>query len=95
MKDYFNTVPETEDNRGNYETKAQSQNRILLKLFRVHKSLSPSIAWVYFGDPNVPLTSIRRAISRLTDKGHLVKTATKVIGRYGRSERVWSLIENE
>ena len=39
-----------------------------------------------------PLTSIRRAIHDLTDKGLLFKTDRKRHGLYGRPEYIWSLL---
>lgn len=40
---------------------------------------------------NIPITSVRRAISDLTRNGDLVKTDKQVMGIYGRKEYVWEL----
>ena len=40
---------------------------------------------------NIPITSVRRAISDLTRNGDLVKTDKQVMGIYGRKEYVWRL----
>lgn len=46
---------------------------------------------------HVPITSIRRAMSRLTDEGVLTMTGEKRMGDYNRSNFVWSLknVNNE
>jgi len=38
-----------------------------------------------------PLTSIRRALTNLTNKGLLVKTDAKRMGKYGMENYVWRL----
>jgi len=40
---------------------------------------------------NVPLTSIRRAMSDLTKDSQLVKTSDKIIGLFGLPEHQWQL----
>jgi hypothetical protein len=41
---------------------------------------------------SVPLTSIRRALTKLTDHGHLNMTGEKKMGKYNQPNFVWSLI---
>ena len=43
---------------------------------------------------DVPITSIRRAMTNLTKRGVLVKTDHKRRGRHGRSEYMWQLNPN-
>ena len=43
------------------------------------------------GNRRVPLTSIRRAMNTLTEKGFLEKTTTQREGLYGRPEYLWKL----
>jgi len=38
-----------------------------------------------------PITSVRRALTNLTDAGDLVKTDKQVKGPYGRPEFIWKL----
>ena len=38
---------------------------------------------------NYPITSIRRAINSLTNKGHLKKTKNRKKGLYGRDNYLW------
>jgi len=43
--------------------------------------------------PMWPLTSVRRAISNLTDKQELRITMERIMGHYGRPEHLWTLSE--
>jgi len=53
---------------------------------------SPSdIHHAIWGDGIVPLTSVRRAMSNLTKKGILMKTARQKDGVYGKPEYLWQL----
>jgi hypothetical protein len=40
---------------------------------------------------NCPITSIRRAITNLTDAGKIIKTDQYVKGNYGKLEHLWEL----
>ena len=89
QKEYFNTT--------NLEGKALSerikgsaqQGKKILALFVEKKSLTPSEVYEYF-NREFPITSARRAINVLTDKGLLVKTDKKKVGLFGANEHYWS-----
>ena len=88
FKNFFNTAGEAPTQEVAYEEQATSQNKEILKMFRIAGKLTPS--QVHESYPvNVPLTSIRRGITTLTRRGLLVKTDEKVTGPYGRLETVW------
>jgi hypothetical protein len=40
---------------------------------------------------NCPITSIRRAMTNLSDNGKLEKTNEFVMGNYGKKEHLWQL----
>ena len=42
--------------------------------------------------PQYPITSIRRAITNLTDAGYLRKTHVKIMSPWNRREHCWELI---
>lgn len=65
----------------------------MLKLYRLKVCLTPSEAHSAYCElyPAVPLTSIRRAVSDLTERGLLRKSATMRLGIYGKSEHCWEL----
>ena len=52
---------------------------------------SPSEILIYCMKHTVPLTSVRRAVTNLTNRGDLVKTDKQVKGPYGRPEYQWRL----
>lgn len=75
-----------------YEAKARKQNARVLNLFRSWspRTLSPSQVHALLGGEEFgPLTSVRRAVTTLTDGGSLEKTDQQVEGAYGRREHTW------
>lgn len=94
--DYFNTTNLTGPDLAKAIGAAKLQTDKVLALFERYGSLSPSMALDLFGvagQPLPPITSIRRAICVLTDRGNLVKTSVQVKGRYGAMETVWRLAD--
>lgn len=92
---YYNTTCETQLTL--FQAQAKKQEDLVLEVYQMGKSLSPSEVWewlVKMGRVNkdTPLTSIRRAISDLTKELKLTRTEVKVIGKYGRREFKWSLV---
>lgn len=91
---YFDTT----DTRGplldQYEEAAKNQEQSILVLFKTHKRLSPSEAFKLYAMLNVPITSIRRAITNLEKNNRLRKLKYQVDGMYGRKEYVWEYIEH-
>jgi hypothetical protein len=70
------------------------QQEVILQIFRdAPDSLSPSDVWTrtQWGGNRWPLTSIRRAITELTDTGRLVREATQKPGLYGKPEHLWRI----
>ncbi len=68
------------------------QNLKVLEIMRNLKEATPSKVHDYILTAS-PLTSIRRALSTLTDDGYLVKTEEQKIGPFGHPEHVWKLKE--
>lgn len=95
---FFNTTSEAGPLLAEYQAKAGEQNETVLGVFRrLQCPLTPSNVLLYYphapGAPMPPLTSIRRAISTLTESGALVKTEAKRKGMFGRNEYCWTLPE--
>ena len=90
---YFNTTNEEGDILKEHGLKANKQAVKILKFFKQKKDkFTPSQIWrEVFNPDETPLTSIRRAITVLTNKGVLEKTEEKVEGIYGRPEHKWEL----
>jgi len=94
MYSYHNTSNLSGPILDQYETKAKSQEQVILDWFRIYEQpASPSQCQALFHPPP-PLTSIRRAFTNLTTRGELVKTDKQVRGPFGRPETQWSLPSN-
>ncbi len=79
-----------------YESTAKNQDVAVLAIFRsrMREALTPSQVWGLI-DTRAPLTSIRRAITNLTNAGFLVKTERQDRGPYGKPEHLWRYIPPE
>ena len=76
------------------ERVAVTQDEIILALYSVlRRAMSPSQVWRRLTDAghDWPLTSVRRAITNLADRGHLVQTREMRIGLYGKPEHLWQV----
>lgn len=95
-KSFHNTTFEKGTVLGIAEMKAEFQEQAVMKIFRRENAyLSPDYVWVESGmmAANAPLTSARRAITNLTERGLLIKSSNKTKGRYGRKTFTWILKE--
>jgi hypothetical protein len=90
---FFNTTHESGTNLSLFIRKANEQNTLILNFFKANpdKIFSPEQVYAALATLETPLTSYRRAITTLTDKGLLEKTNTKIKGSYGRSNYCWKL----
>lgn len=92
-KAYFNTtkLPRRELVEANAEALDQEGN--ILEIFKKYSPMSPSDVWrIYernFG--SILLTSVRRSITNLTDKGKLTKTSVQKQGIYKKPEYIWKI----
>lgn len=94
MKSYHNTTESLGQELDKYEAKAKNQDEKILQFMKTGgRPITPSAAWNWIFKGAVPLTSVRRAITNLTNDGHLVKTEAQVKGPYGRNEFVWRLAD--
>jgi len=98
--EFFNTTNETGKELKKAKEKTGKQTKLVLKVFYseaksgLNAGCTPSDIWsaLTIRATGAPITSIRRAISTLTDQGKLVKTEEKRIGPHGRNEYVWRLV---
>lgn len=86
---YFNTTNQAGAALKRSRKSCGEQETLIAEIFRNYGRLSPSQAHHLYPDNATPLTSIRRAITVLTNKGLLQKTDEQVLGVYGKSEYVW------
>ena len=87
---YHNTTHLTGEQLTREIVRTGTQNHKVLQWFRNHPGeYTPSQVWRWMDLPNVPLTSIRRAITDLTFMGYLERTETMRDGLYGKPEGCW------
>ena len=92
---YYNTNEEDGEGLRAAWAKALNQDDLILEIYnswRQSGGLTPSEVeeiLIHHHDKNWPLTSIRRAISTLTNSGKLTKTSKLRGGKYNKNEHVW------
>ena len=80
---YYNTTEETGSELAESHAKAKTQEKKILLCFHDKGNpLSASVICDMLNDA-YPITSIRRALTDMTNQGDLEKTDKKVMGRYG------------
>jgi len=95
MGNYHDRSPVSDEHQVKEANKrAKSQDALILDIFKNYstRKFSPDeILDLYKSrtGKNVPLTSIRRAISNLTDLGHLEMTNYRKDGPYGKPVHLW------
>ena len=96
---YYNTTKETSKELAISKFKAYTQEEYIMDIFHDRESIkmTPSEVCYIFCEEykDVPLTSIRRAITSLTNRYQLVKTDKMKMGLYGKLEHCWRLAKPE
>ena len=92
---YYNTNDETGETLQSSRNTATNQENMILAIFETYpnEGLTPFDIEDFAHDQEVswPITSIRRAITDLTNAGKLTKTNTMKLGRYGKNVHTWKL----
>jgi hypothetical protein len=88
---FYNTTQVLGDELKHCRANVMRQDDIVLAYFRQGGDHTPSEVWQSGILDNAPLTSVRRAITNLTDMGKLEKTTRQRRGIYGKPEFVWRL----
>lgn len=92
MNHHHNTTNESGTTLDRMESKAATQDEMVLALFQKHPMMNFTPSEVHAAVlPGAPQTSARRAITNLTTRGLLRKTDQKYMGPYGRPEFAWTL----
>jgi len=93
---FFNTNGLSGDQLAAAISSAKTQEEKVLFLFRINGvSMSPHevhTKWIQYFD-EVPLTSIRRAMSVLVSRHKLIKTDQLVQGKYGKPNYRWKTVD--
>ena len=93
---YYNTPGTSGQELAKRERKAKSQEELILDWFERLPGMcyAPSEVQKRLGLMAVPITSIRRAMTNLTKRRRLRKTAQQVTGPYQHAEHTWTLNRN-
>lgn len=88
---YFNTNRLEGAELAEAERDTRRQESVVLAFFRARpgQPFTPDQVWANAFTAATPLTSIRRAITVLTNRGVLVKTERMRQGRYGKPAHCW------
>lgn len=88
---YYNTTNEKGFDLQKSHEKARNQEEIIYSFFLTYgKPLSPSQVLKKL-NLECPITSVRRALTNLTNEDKIIKTDVKVVGLYGKKEHLWRL----
>ena len=88
---FYQTIDQVGSALKESNKKVKRQEDLIFALFeKRNEPLSPSMVLIESG-LNCPITSIRRAITDLTNSGRIVKTDRQVKGMYGKAEHLWEL----
>ncbi len=88
---FYETINQTDSALKESKKKTRKQEDLIYSLFQKRKRpLSPSMVLSQSG-LNCPITSIRRAMTDLTNLGKIVKTDRQIKGIYGKAEHLWEL----
>ena len=88
---FYETINQTDSALKESKKKTRKQEDLIYSLFvKRNRPLSPSMVLSQSG-LNCPITSIRRAMTDLTNLGKIVKTDRQIKGIYGKAEHLWEL----
>jgi hypothetical protein len=88
---YYNTTNEKGFDLQKSHEKARNQEEIIYSFFLTYgKPLSPSQVLKKL-NLECPITSVRRALTNLTNEDKIIKTDVQVVGLYGKKEHLWRL----
>ena len=96
MKDFYNTNKTMGQELSEVKSTAQKQQQNIIQFFNMNpeRAFTPSDIHRKIFTNKTPITSVRRAITNLTDAGRLFKTNLTRRGPYGRKEHLWALTGN-
>jgi len=91
VESFYNSIDLMGVELENANIKCTRQEYRIFQIFKTGNAYTPfEIQEIYQKQfPDVPITSIRRAITNLESKGALKKTQTMKAERYGKPNRKW------
>jgi hypothetical protein len=91
---YYNTNRLQGNTLREAHVKAKTQEEKILEFFQSNINLEASpetVQILVFDNNRTPLTSIRRAMTNLTERGKLFKTDKMEVSMYGKPAHLWRL----
>lgn len=91
---FYNTINLAAKELNEAEQKALNQEQRVLRFFIEHgkdRAFGPAFVRAMIFGTNTPLTSVRRAMTSLTNRGDLVKLEVMEMGDYGKPEHLWTV----
>ena len=93
MHSFHNTIDLRGEQLARAHARAATQEEIVLGIFHAsHKGLLTPEDVLRLMPARTPITSVRRAMTNLTERGQLVKTEHFTLGQYGVRVHYWSLV---
>jgi hypothetical protein len=92
--DYYNTNNEAGDTLTDSREQARRQEHAVLAWFQNHPGQHFAPHQIPMAT-TAPLTSVRRAITNLTDAGLLEKTDVMTMGTFGKQVHTWRLRDEQ
>ena len=95
---FYNTIDLSNSELATAKVSVKKQADRILDIIRVrNKSMTPFEVHFFYVQkyPNCPITSIRRAMTNLTDQNKLTKTTDKKIEVYGKPNYKWALVTTD
>ena len=86
---FYNTINLPPEKLSQADANCKNQEHLILSHFKQVGKATPSDVWKVFNA--YPITSIRRAITNLTDTGKLSRTQEMKAGMYGKPEHYWTI----
>lgn len=88
---FFNTINLTGEKLKEAKEDCNAQEKNILAIMPFERPMTPfEVLEIYNNKHNeVPITSIRRAMTGLTNKGHLQKTKEMKDGKFGKPNYCW------
>jgi len=92
LQSYYDTTHVREDLLQKYDEEAQAQDRAILTFFEIHKGQLFTPYEIHRAIEHIGLiTSVRRAMTNLTNDGLLIRTYFKRKGIWNRDNYLWTL----
>ncbi len=89
--DFHNTINESGERLTELRQNAKTQQEKILKYFYSYSLFCFTPFEIQAAIlQNAPITSIRRAITNLTNQGHLIKNKEQKVEKYGVKNNYWS-----